>query len=112
MKSEQELMKSEQEPQCRPHERPSLFNVKFKELQGFEFWITAFNRIFLVHTASGRLGYPVIRATGEMIFEPSLHPVPSAVVEALDALLYRQRNLRNRLIEEGVYEDDEAWDWS
>ena len=87
--------------------------MKFKELQGFEFWITAFNRIFLVHAASGRLGHPVVRSNGEMAFEPPiLHPVPIAVVEALDALLDRQRNLRIRLIEEGVYEDDETWDWS
>jgi hypothetical protein len=95
----------------RRHERPSLFNVKFKELQGFEFWITAFNRIFLVDAKTGEAGHPILRMTGDVMFDPPLSGVPEAVVAALSELLEKQRKVRSKMVKEEEY-DNTAWDWS
>ena len=96
----------------RRHERPGLFNAKFKTLSGFEFWITPFNRIFLVDVKTGQAGYPRLLATGALQFEPSLGTVPVHVILALSTFLERQKAIKRRMVEQGEYEDGESWDFS
>lgn len=94
----------------RSHERPSLFNVKFRELDGFEFWITPYNRIFIVQ-ADGKLSHPRLSMTNEIKFDPPWEGVPDTVVAALIELLERQHSIRSRMVEQGEY-DEEGWNWS
>jgi hypothetical protein len=98
-------------PACRAHERPSLFNVKFQTLDGFEFWITPYNHIFLVGALTGQIFQPSLMTTGEVGVEPPSDHVPPSVLKATAALLEAQRKLRNSLHLDR--EDEEtAWDWS
>ena len=96
----------------RRHERPSLFNVKFQDMQGFEFWITPYNRIFLVNAVTGAAAQPSLRATGDVFFDPYMEGVPMPVLEALRGLLEHQHKLRSKMVQDGEYDDDDAWDWS
>ena len=98
-------------PNLRRHERPHLFNVKFQTLDGFEFWITPYNHIFLVNAKTGQLGQPWLTAPGEIAFEPPMVDVPVTVLGALGTLLGKQRRLRSSLNLERE-DDDRAWDWS
>jgi len=96
----------------RLHEKPSLYNVKFRELKGWEFWITPFNRIFTVQSKSGELSFPRLNRAGVLVFDPEAGVVPPAVVEALTVLLKKQIDLRRKLIAEGEYDDGESWNWN
>jgi hypothetical protein len=96
----------------RRHERPELFNAMITTLNGFELWITPYNRIFLVDAQTGAVGYPRLLATGIIGFEPALANVPVSVIVALSALLERQKALRRKMVEQGEYDDDQAWEWS
>lgn len=96
----------------RRHEHPGLFNSKFDSLSGFEFWITPYNRIFLVDGRTGQAGYPRLLATGVIQFEPGLGTVPLNVICKLEALLQRQKAIRRRMVEQGEYDDGESWNWS
>ena len=94
------------------HERPELFNVKVRTMTGWEIWITPYNRFFLVDAQTGACGYPHLIDTGLIRFEPSLNNVPPHVVAAMEDFLARQKALRRKMVEQGEYEDGEAWEWS
>jgi len=96
----------------RRHERPSLCNAKMLTVGEYEIWLTPYNRFFLVDSQTGQAGYPHLLATSIIHFEPNLGNVPKHVLVELEALLLRQKAVRRRMIEQGEYEDEEAWEWS
>lgn len=99
----------------RRHENPSLFNTKFRELEGYEFWITPYNRIFLVEPG-GSLTHPRIgggrrsQVGPDVIFDPLCENVPLSVLEILYALLEKQDAVRSKMVEDGEYDNDSRWD--
>ena len=99
-------------PTVRRHERPELFNSKVWTISGFEIWITPYNRFFLVDAQTGACGYPRFIEAGYIMFEPALNNVPSEVLAQVEALLAKQKALRRKMVEQGEYDDGEAWEWS
>jgi hypothetical protein len=95
----------------RRHERPGLFNTNMLTVAGYEIWLTPYNRFFLVDSQTGQAGYPHLLATGIIYFEPNLGNVPKKVLAKLEALLLRQKAIKRHMIEQGEYDDGEAWNW-
>jgi len=97
----------------RRHERPSLYNVKFQTLDGFELWITPYNRIFVVKAGTNMLSYPILRTSGDIYFDPPFEgPLSEPVISALSTILEKQRKLRRTLVAQGEFDDGDAWEWS
>jgi hypothetical protein len=96
----------------RRHARPELFNAMIQTISGWELWLTPYNRFFLVEAETGALGYPRLLATGVIQFEPGLSNVPSNVIGLLCTLLEKQKALRRKMVDQGEYDDGEAWEWS
>lgn len=100
----------------RRHERASLLNTKFREINGYEFWITPYNRIFLVESSGGNLTHPHLTGlskrdrTGHgVILDPPWGNVPDDVLAELFVLLVKQDSFRSKMIQEEEYEDDDRW---
>lgn len=92
------------------HERPDLYNVKLKEIGGFELWITPYNRFFIAR--KGVTTFPHRRADG-IAYDPPMEGIPAEVTETLIKLLDKQEAIRSKMIEDGEYdEDDDRWNWS
>lgn len=91
----------------RRHERPSLFNTKFRDMEGYEFWITPYNRIFLVEASGGNLTHPRLSGVGDrVILDPAWENVPATVLEALRQLLERQEAIRTKMVQDGEYDEE------
>lgn len=99
----------------RRHEKPSLFNTKFREIAGYEFWITPYNRIFLVNPA-GTLTYPRLSGSRRtkhdlrdaIVLDPPWEGIPIIVLGELLMFLEKQDAVRSRMIKEGEYDEDDA----
>lgn len=101
----------------RRHENPSLFNTKFRELEGYEFWITPYNRIFLVDSA-GTLTHPRLfrsrrsRAGGaSTVLDPPWEGVPETVLDVLYTLLEKQDEVRSKMVADGEFDEDQWEGW-
>lgn len=93
------------------HERPELYNVKLKEIGGYEIWITPHNHFFIAR--GGVTAEPRQRADG-LVFDPPAvgHGAPQEFIHKLTELLERQKQVRSRMVQEGEYDDEDAWNWS